>query len=288
MQDGKVCHLEMNFSPSMFAAVANDYDRILRENFGAIFLSLSEKYLGFKAQSYRDLPSKLHLTLEREPDFLQVIVTESGETFILHLEFQLQDNPNMLKRMRTYHAILSELHNLPIRQHVFYLGQQPPRMQTTFAPAEVMRGFNLVSLQAIDAQRFLESNIPEEVILAVLADHGPKKPKTVLSDILGRVLNLAEDPNLLRKMMKQLGILSRIPKLEGEYKKLLKEMPISIDVSKDIFFIEGKESGLEEGRREMAHTSALRMLHSGLLSHDKIAEFTGLSQEEVSVLDAQI
>ncbi|MGB3778862.1 MAG: hypothetical protein WA960_10935 [Tunicatimonas sp.] len=43
--------------------MSKSYDKIIKENMAAIFLPLSEKYLGIKIVTTRDLPEKLQTTL---------------------------------------------------------------------------------------------------------------------------------------------------------------------------------------------------------------------------------
>ena len=64
--------------------MGKEYDKVIKENMAAIFLPLSEKYLGIKIATTRDLPEKLQTTIEREPDFVKVVTDDDGKEFILH------------------------------------------------------------------------------------------------------------------------------------------------------------------------------------------------------------
>jgi hypothetical protein len=79
--------------------MSQDYDKIFKENIGNLFLALSEKYWGLKIVKSQELKDKLQTTLEVESDFIRWVETETGETFILQLEFQSQDDSEMLLRM---------------------------------------------------------------------------------------------------------------------------------------------------------------------------------------------
>ncbi len=67
--------------------MAKDYDKILKENIAALFLPLSEKYLGMRIVKTEELKDKLQTTIEKEPDFIRIVETDTAERFILHLEF---------------------------------------------------------------------------------------------------------------------------------------------------------------------------------------------------------
>lgn len=286
----------------------NDYDRIFKENIAAILLSLSAEYLGFKIVETREIPEKLHKTLEREPDFVKVVQTDRGEEFILHLEFQLTDDPHMLARMRTYHALLAEKHRMRVQQFVLYLGRRKPRMETRIPPKEIMTGFNLLDLQRMDADQFLRSEIPEEIILAILGDFGDRSPLVVIRLILSRLKQVEPEAGNLGRVIQQLGILSRIPNLEDTYTQAIEEMPITIDIKKDVLYLrgmkEGEKLGEERGekrgekrgeeRGEMrgikknSEEVALKMLRAGSFTDEMICHISGVSETRLQELKEQL
>jgi hypothetical protein len=45
--------------------LANDYDKILKENISALLLPLTEKYLNIKIRDSRELKDKLQTTIEK-------------------------------------------------------------------------------------------------------------------------------------------------------------------------------------------------------------------------------
>ena len=185
----------------------NHYDKILRENIGEVIIPLSQKYFGFHIKEARDLPGKLQLTTEREPDFLKLVKTDEGEEFILHLEFQTQNDPRMIFRMQTYHALLMEVYQKEVRQFLLYLGSSKPTMRTELAENEIMRGFQMTNLHEIDYRDLLASNIPEEIILAILSDFRGRDPRAVIRLLLGRLFKVGGNERAVRKAMKQLGML---------------------------------------------------------------------------------
>ncbi len=141
--------------------MANDYDKILKENIAALFLPLSEKYLGIRITNTEELKDKLQTTVEKEPDFLRIIETDTGERYILHLEFQSADEEGMIYRMQEYFGILRKKYGLPVKQYVIYLEQRASAMQTTLVPEEVFTGFTLKSLRNYSHQNLLASDVPE-------------------------------------------------------------------------------------------------------------------------------
>ena len=51
---------------------------------------------GLKIKSATQLNEKMQITIEREMDFLFLIESESSEKFLLHIEVETGDNPDMI------------------------------------------------------------------------------------------------------------------------------------------------------------------------------------------------
>jgi len=51
---------------------------------------------GLKIKSATPLNKKMQITIEREMDFLFLIESESSEKFLLHIEVETGDNPDMI------------------------------------------------------------------------------------------------------------------------------------------------------------------------------------------------
>lgn len=67
---------------------SSQYDKILKENLEATIPGLVENILHIQVVLSEELPDDLQHTKERKPDALKRITDQSGQTFILHLEFQ--------------------------------------------------------------------------------------------------------------------------------------------------------------------------------------------------------
>ena len=77
----------------------NTFDNIFRENDEAYFLTLIKRHFGIDIVETSELPAKMVRTLEREPDFVRMVKTRDGDQFIIHLEYQSTNDPNMMDRM---------------------------------------------------------------------------------------------------------------------------------------------------------------------------------------------
>lgn len=269
--------------------MANDYNKILKENIASIFLPLSEKYLGIRIKKSEELKDKLQTTIEKEPDFIRIVETDKGERFILHLEFQSVDEEGMIYRMQEYHGLLRKKFGLPVRQFVIYLGQKTSKMQTKLATEEVFTGFNLKSLRDYSSQNLLSSQIPEEIILTILSDFEGKKPTEVLKSILGKLKEISGEEIALRKYIRQLSVLARLRNLTKETHKQIQDMGLIYNITEDYLYREGLEKGIEKGREEGMERGVekekkemvIRMLTDKTLSMEKIAQLADVTIDYV-------
>ncbi|EAY28438.1 RpnC/YadD family protein [Microscilla marina] len=292
--------------------MSNQYDKIFKENVGEFFLSLSETYLNIKVEKSEELKDKLQTTLEREADFLRKITTPQGEQMIVQLEFQTNDEQGMVERMQLYFAILQQKYKLSIRQFVIYVGNKPPKMRTRLNPEEIFTGFELLDLSQIKYKQWLASNIPEEILLAVLGDFQQADALQVLKQIISRLLVLIKDPGTLQKYIRQLAILARLRNLTIETEQTLDDMALTYDIEKDAFYLkgvkkgkeEGKEEGIkkgkeegvkegikkgrEEGKQEEKTALILGLLKSGKMTLQEIASLTKVTVAEVQKMADQI
>ena len=265
--------------------------KIIKENIEEVFLPLTEKYLGIKIKSSRKFSAKLQTTLEREADFLRIVTTEQQEKFILHIEFQTSDEADMVYRMAEYNAILLRKYKLPVRQFVIFLGEGKPKMITSLPEPEVISGFQLTNLKTYNYRSLLVSDIPEEIILAILSDYSGQTPIEVIRHIIRRLQKVSKDEIKLRKYIKQLTVLSRLRKLEVQTKKLIKDMPITYDIKTDGLYKEGrkegKREGKQEGKQEAVKEIIIEMLKDPALSLEKIARFARVSPSYVQQIQKE-
>ncbi|EAY27733.1 hypothetical conserved protein [Microscilla marina ATCC 23134] len=289
-----------SFELSKSYDMSNQYDKIFKENIGEHFLSLSKTYLGIEVASSEELKDKLQTTLEREADFLRKITTPKGEQMIIQLEFQSTDEQGMAERMQLYFAILRQKYKLPIRQFVIYVGSKPPKMRTRLKPEEVFTGFELLDLRQVSYTQWLESDIPEEVLLAVLGDFQQKKVSTVLKQIISKIVKLIDDPGTLQKYIRQLATFARLRNLVIETEQTLEYMGLTYDIEKDVFYQrgvkKGQQEGIEKGHQEGIEKGitqgvvkmVIALLKSGKMPLEEVARIAELSVIDVQKMADQI
>jgi len=157
---------------------------------------------------------------------------------IIHLEFQTQNNREMIYRMAEYHGIELRKHKIKIKHFVVYLGTSKAKMKSNLKPEEVFTGFELITLHQLSASDFLSSKVPSEILLAILADFDKKQSERIIRLIIEKLILYCENENELRKFVNELTVLSRSLNLDEQTKKIIQIMPITYDITKDSFYQE--------------------------------------------------
>ena len=222
---------------------------------------------------------KLQTTIEKEPDFIRIVRTDAEE-FILHIEFQTQDEEGMIYRMQEYYGLLRRKHEMPVKQFVIYLGKKASRMQTKLAPEETFIGFDLKSLRDYSYESLLDSHIPEEIILAVLSNPGKQKPGEVIRQILRKLQEIGIEEISLRKYIRQLAVLARLRNLTKETHKQIQNMGLTYNITEDYLYKEGQKTKEKE--------LIVELLKDGTWGVEKIAAVTKVPVERVKQLAKEL
>jgi predicted transposase YdaD len=273
----------------------NEYDKIFKENIEAVILPIADKLLGIDMHQLEEIPDDLQVTLERKPDFTKKALNKDGQPFILHLEFQVDDERSMVFRMQTYKALLQEKYPLPVEQFVVYLGSTPPRMKSRLAdviPCERTNfAFSLVNIRDYSYQALLTSDIPEEITLAILSDFQNEEPATVVRQILQRLVKASTGKRKLQRYIRQLTVLAQLRNLRDETKNQLQTMPITFDITKDSWYLKGKAEGKAQGKAEegekVKRNMIISLLRNTTLSVAAIAQAAEVDETYVAELKAK-
>ena len=105
-------------------------------------------------------------------------------------------------------------------------------MRTQLSKKEQITGFELKDIRDFFTQSTLNSEIPEEIILSILADYKKSDAEKVIDEIIYKLQRTSKSESELNKFIQQLIVLSRLRKLEVKIKQKVKDMPITYDISK--------------------------------------------------------
>lgn len=265
------------------------FDRIFKENAEQLFIPLIKDQLGLEIESYELLREKIPRTLEREVDFLYRVTHTDGRTYILHLEFQRENEKDLAYRMAEYHGFILRKYQLEVRHVVVYLGEHDTLFHTRLPTEMVYLGYEVIRLHQLDTDQLLSSQLPEVILLAVLGAYPPERAETVLRLVVHRLRETCRDETDLLKRIAQLTFLSRLRNLEEETLNVIESMPITYDLQKDKIYQRGFATGEVSGKElgiELA-TEAIALLRGGKTIAET-AIITGLSEVAVSKLAANL
>ena len=267
----------------------NKYDKIFKENLEEIFLPLAKRLLGIESDRMIEIPDDLQVTKELFPDFLKKVLHDINEKdFILHLEFQSADDYGMAKRMLNYYSMLFDRYDLPVMQQVFYLGKGKSKMRNSLLHNNLNFNFGIVSFNSIPYQEFIDSDIPEEMILAILADFTNEKPEKIIKKLLEKIDGLDKGTFYKQRIVNQLEVISGLRNLQPIIVELIpKIMALDYDIRKDLRYQQGMQKGLEEGLEKGLEEGLEKGLEEGLeKKQDKmilaLLKIGKLSMEEIA------
>ncbi|TAG05792.1 MAG: hypothetical protein EAZ44_02925 [Cytophagia bacterium] len=234
--------------------MAQDYDKIFKENIEEVILPLIDKLLGIRPEKLEEIPDDLQKTIERRPDFLKIVrhKKDKSKDYILHIEFQTDDEPLMVYRMLEYYALLLRKYKLPILQYVFFIGKGQAKMVKNISHQCLKFQFNLINLEDFDYELFLKSSKPEEIILAILGNFNGEKPEVVVKKVLNSINSLSINTLHKQKCVIQLEVLSNLRDLQQEIINQINNMALVYNLQKDLRYIQGRKEGLEQNEQRLA------------------------------------
>ena len=251
----------------------NQYDKIVKENIEAVVPAILDKVLGIRVLESIELSADLQRTKELKADVLRKITESSENTFILHLEFQAADDPEMHYRMQEYYGMIKRKYKLPIKQCVVYIGAKQTKMLTKLDEDSNHFEYLLIEVNKINYQKFLNSSRPEEILFSVLSDFGNEKPEKAVFDILNRVEETSKSENTFKRHFQQLRTLARLRNIEPLIDQVMDSVANYMKDENDILFIVGKKQEQEKFVRYLLQQTDFDM--------SKISNIVGVSLDFV-------
>ncbi|KJU85483.1 Transposase (putative), YhgA-like protein [Candidatus Magnetobacterium bavaricum] len=228
-------------------SMSGQYDKIIKETMRDVVDVLLSKVMKIDAVSVTVIESKMQVTDEREADFLLKVVTVQGDTIIVHIEFQLTNDTDMVYRMLRYWCHMTQIHKLPVIQYVFYIGNKPLTMANSIAEPRVKYQYELIDMRTIDCEKFLYSEKPQEMIISILCNLQTKGAKVYMKELLQRIKDFVSEETLRSKYIKQIEVISLTRDLQDYICKEVENMALTYDIEKDVRFKQGLSQGLSQG-----------------------------------------
>ena len=94
---------------------SNQYDKVIKENLEQTLQVIIKDIFGLEITVSEEIDDTVQHTKEKEPDALKKIIDSTGNTYILQVEFQVNDEKDMIYRMAEYSIMLMRKYALPIK-----------------------------------------------------------------------------------------------------------------------------------------------------------------------------
>ncbi|MCE7040307.1 hypothetical protein [Dyadobacter sp. CY312] len=260
---------------------SGQFDKIFKENLEAVIPTLIAKLLKIQPVISEELQDNIQHTRERRPDVLRKITDVNNNTFVLHLEIQLSNEPEMVFRMAEYDLMLLRKYRLPVEQYVIYIGKGKPAMPLKLQTKRHQFQFPMIVMADIDYQIFLESTNPGEVVFAILGDFKSENPKDAVTNIVKRVHETSHSDFTLKRHLVQLRVLSQIRKLELLTQKAMESISKYFKEEKDFLYVKGHERGLSQKEYEKNVSFTKSLIQETAFDDIKIASLVGVTVDFV-------
>lgn len=261
----------------------NLYDKIFKENVDATIDSFIHKILKINIKESEEIVLKLQRTKEREADFLKIITNDQGEKFILHIEYQVANDQEMIHRMIDYWNLLVRKYNLKVEQYLIFLGDEKPTMSVKVDYPNMKFYYRLIDFKELDSNLFLQSDVPEEMILAILGDFRNESPSKIVYEVVKKVEQSEPQTLEKQKIFQQLLVLGRLRKLDLNIQQVMDSISQYIKIEEDVLYLKGVESTLENKNRQFV----ISLLNGTDFSVEKIANLASVSIEFVEKIKAK-
>lgn len=259
---------------------SGQYDKIIKENLDITLPVIIKELLGIEVAESEELPDDLQHTKERRPDALKKITDTKGNTFVLHAEFQLKDDPEMVYREADYCIMLMRKYRLPVRQFVIYLGEASPTMPTLLETERLTFSYDLVSISEAHYRMFLKSDNPEVRMLGLLANFGTEDSANVIREIVESVKSHTNGDFAESRFFKQMRIFVQLrSNIEHQFEKVMEPITKFFKEEKDYLYRKGEAKGERKERISIA-----RAMKKDGIPMQQITKFTKLPIEEIEKL----
>ena len=240
---------------------------------------MAHHLFGLNIVDLTELPHETRRVEARQADIVLKATDQTGEHFILHLELQSTNHPQMPLRMLRYYTDIALAHpDLVVHQYVVYTGQGKLSMVDQIVHPAWSYRYQLINMSALDYREFMVNDSPSALALAILCDFKEQPAEIVFETLLQRLKTLlADTPDDLLDYLKIMEFLSIDRDLESVFRIKESEMLSSINIERMPSYQMGVERGEKRGGQQVTQTIAERMLQAGY-PIDSITKITGLSQ----------
>lgn len=248
---------------------AGQYDKIIKENLDITLPVIIRDVLGLYIMHSEELPDDIQHTKERKPDALKKVTDTTGHTYVLHVEFQIADEREMVYRMAEYSIMLMRRYQFPVKQYVIFLRDTEPAMPTDIDTENLQFRFRLIRIAEARYQLFLKAESPEVKMLAILANFGKEDSFEAVKTIVHELQSVTRGDFAESRYFKQLRIFVQLRNsIEPQFEKVMETVSKFFKEEKDFLYRKGEIKAREEEKNKFV-TNLIAKLG---LSNEQVAE----------------
>lgn len=226
---------------------ANQYDKIIKEHLEVTLPMIIRDILRLDIVNSEEVPDDIQHTKERKPDSLKRVTDSCKKTYMLQVEFQLEDDDEMVYRMADYSIMIMRKYRHPVKQYVIFLRDVKPSMPVFIDTEKHKFSYELICLSDANYKLFLNSDNPEVKMLSILANFGKEDPYSVVKSIVDEIRANAGGDFAESRYFKQLRIFVQLRRnLEHELEKVMKAISKFFKEENDFLYRKGEVKGKAE------------------------------------------
>jgi len=268
---------------------SGQYDKIIRENLEITLPVIIRDILGLNITESEELPDDIQHTKERKPDSLKKVTDTEGKTYVLHVEFQVEDETEMVYRMAEYSIMLMRRYKLHVKQYVIFLKDIKPTMPVFINTENHVYNFSLIRISQANYQLFLKADNPEVKMLGILANFGNKDSYEAIKSIVDGIKTYTKSDFAESRYFKQLRIFAQLRKnLEQEFEKAMVTVSKFFKEEDDFLYKRGENKGLEKGEEKKSRSVVENLLSELGLSDEQAARIAEVPLEYVAKIRASL
>lgn len=222
----------------------SQYDKIIKENLEVTLPVIIRDVLGLDILVSEELPDDVQHTKERKPDALKKVTDTLGNTYVLQVEFQVEDEKEMVYRMAEYNIMLMRKYQLPIKQYVVFLKDINPLMPTFLDTEHLKFNFTMIRIAEASYKLFLRSNNPEVKMLGILANFGKEDSYSAVMSIIDGIQSITKGDFAGSRYFKQLRIFVQLrSSVEQQFEKAMETVTKFFKEENDFLYRKGEAKG---------------------------------------------
>jgi hypothetical protein len=144
-------------------------DIISKQVFKRILVDVATYIFKLQLETVELLETEQQRIEDRRADLVARVKDSDGKAFILHIEIQNQNQPDMPDRMLRY---LTDIRlNYPgeaVFQYLLYIGKAALSMPDSIHTAQLQYSYTAIDMHELDYRFFINQDSPDAIVMALL------------------------------------------------------------------------------------------------------------------------